>query len=395
MIEIAIPYIFHDDDWQGGRNYFANLIRAVRLVAGDRVNLTLVTGQKTRTTLKDEFVDLKVLRTSLLDRKSFGWWLRTIDLHLFDNDRLFALYLRHQRIDVLTHCMHLGPRPGLVTLSWLYDFQFMHLPELWSKRQLKWSAQWYRAACRNCDGLLVSSVSALNDLNNFHPSGTSIRGALKFVSNPISLSTLPPLSELQGIYRIKAKYIFLPNQFWQNKNHELVVQALSILKSSSLTDVQVVCTGNPLDHRQPDYFGKLMGMVSTHNLEENFRVLGIVPLKHAQALMYHSLAVLNPSRFEGWSTSVEEAKTMDKTILLSSIPVHLEQDPPRGVFFDPDNANQLAQIISSQYMNVTSCAEPKYRLESYEDRLRVYGDAYIALLEEVLKDKTSHLPRSS
>ena len=49
MIEIAIPYIFHDDDWQGGRNYFANLIRAVRLVAGDRVNLTLVTGHKTRT----------------------------------------------------------------------------------------------------------------------------------------------------------------------------------------------------------------------------------------------------------------------------------------------------------------------------------------------------------
>ncbi len=394
MIEIAIPYIFHDDDWQGGRNYFANLIRAVLLVARDRVNLTLVTGHKTRTTLKDEFAELKVLRTSLLDRKSFAWWLRTIDLHLFDNDRLFALYLRRQRIDVLTHCMHLGPRPGLVTLSWLYDFQFMYLPELWSRRQLKWIAQWYSAACRNCDALLVSSFSALNDLNKFHSSGASIRGVLQFVSNPISLSSLPLLSELQEIYGINGKYIFLPNQFWQNKNHELVVQALSILKSSGLTDVQVVCTGNPLDHRKPDYFGKLMGMVSTLNLDENFRVLGIVPLKHAQALMYHSLAVLNPSRFEGWSTSVEEAKTIDKTIILSSIPVHLEQDPPRGIFFDPDNANQLAQIIHNLYIYGSSCAEPSSPLQSYEDRLRVYGCAYIALLEKVFKAKSSHSSRT-
>jgi hypothetical protein len=44
--------------------------------------------------------------------------------------------------------------------------------------------------------------------------------------------------------------------------------------------------------------------------------------------MRRSIGMLQPSAFEGWSTVVEDAKTLGKTILASSIEVHREQLGP-------------------------------------------------------------------
>jgi glycosyltransferase involved in cell wall biosynthesis len=61
--------------------------------------------------------------------------------------------------------------------------------------------------------------------------------------------------------------------------------------------------------------------------------------------MQNSVALINPSLFEGWSSSVEEAKSLGKRIILSDIPVHKEQDPPGGRFFFPDRAESLADLM--------------------------------------------------
>ena len=43
--------------------------------------------------------------------------------------------------------------------------------------------------------------------------------------------------------------------------------------------------------------------------------------------MYHSIALINPSKFEGRSSTVEQGKSMGEKIILSTIPVHKEQKP--------------------------------------------------------------------
>ena len=75
---------------------------------------------------------------------------------------------------------------------------------------------------------------------------------------------------------------------------------------------------------------------------ESFRVLGSIPDHDLLGLMRNSVAILNPSLFEGWSTSVEEAKSLGKTVLLSDIAVHREQAPDLGVYFHPQDAEDLA-----------------------------------------------------
>ena len=69
----------------------------------------------------------------------------------------------------------------------------------------------------------------------------------------------------------------------------------------------------------------------------------MIPYADVQALAEGSLGYINPSFFEGWSTTVEEAKYRGKPILLSDLKVHREQAPSKGVFFNPNAPEELAK----------------------------------------------------
>ena len=77
-------------------------------------------------------------------------------------------------------------------------------------------------------------------------------------------------------------------------------------------------------------------------MEDRYIILGLIPYADVQALAAASWGYINPSFFEGWSTTVEEAKYRGKRILLSDLRVHREQSPKYGVYFDPNNAEELA-----------------------------------------------------
>ena len=73
----------------------------------------------------------------------------------------------------------------------------------------------------------------------------------------------------------------------------------------------------------------------------------MIPQEHVTALMLSSTALLNPSRYEGWSTTVEEARSLGTPLLLSDIPVHREQAGEAASYFDPQSANELAIALGN------------------------------------------------
>jgi glycosyltransferase involved in cell wall biosynthesis len=166
------------------------------------------------------------------------------------------------------------------------------------------------------------------------------------VVTPPPAESLPDRQELRELYGLPKRYLYLPNQFWAHKNHALVIEALQRLKG---TGVCVVATGVPFDRRYPRHFDELLAKAEAAGVRGQFRVLGVVPYEHVTALSRDAAALINPSFFEGWSTTVEEAKSMGKRILLSRIPVHVEQDPPGGAFFDPNDPDELAPLMEEAY----------------------------------------------
>ncbi|MEQ1667697.1 MAG: glycosyltransferase, partial [Sulfuriferula sp.] len=150
--------------------------------------------------------------------------------------------------------------------------------------------------------------------------------------------------ELEAKYKFDGKYLLLPNQFWKHKNHQVVIEALGLLVAEG-KKVLVLSTGNTEDYRHPKYFELLMARAKKLNVSESFYPLGLVPANDLTALMLHSSAIINPSFFEGWSTTIEEAKSLGKPVVLSDIPVHHEQNPSLANFFLPNDANELATIL--------------------------------------------------
>ena len=55
--------------------------------------------------------------------------------------------------------------------------------------------------------------------------------------------------------------------------------------------------------------------------------------------------IVQPSLCEGWGTVLEDAKVLDKAVLLSDIPVHREQKNEKCTLFDPHDPDALADLI--------------------------------------------------
>jgi len=129
-----------------------------------------------------------------------------------------------------------------------------------------------------------------------------------------------------------------------------VAGAVKVLNDKNIHS-NVVCTGNIHDYRNPEYFSSFLELLKTFKVEKQFRILGVIPYEEMISLMYYSKAVINPSLFEGWSTTVEESKILNKRILLSDIPVHKEQNPQKGQFFNLSSTQELAEKMEDCIKN--------------------------------------------
>lgn len=74
--------------------------------------------------------------------------------------------------------------------------------------------------------------------------------------------------------------------------------------------------------------------------------MGFVERTEQLAIMKNAQFIVQPSFCEGWGTVLEDAKVLDKVVLLSNIPVHQEQQNKKCVLFDPHDPKQLAETIA-------------------------------------------------
>jgi glycosyltransferase involved in cell wall biosynthesis len=336
--------------------------------------------------LMQQFAGFPVLRTPLLDRKSLPWAIRKAIAVVLRRDLLLERYLKRNGIAVLSHSGHLGPRSKVPTIGWIPDLQHLHLPGFFPARHIRDRNRGYSTLCNNCTRVVVSSQSSRADLEAFAPAARSKVDVLSFVAVPPVPDARHTLAEMQQTYRFDKPYFLLPNQFWAHKNHRVVIDALQQSKQKGCRAL-VLATGQTTDTRNPAYYSSLLAHAKQADVLDCFRVLGAVPSGHLALLMEHALAFINPSLFEGWSTSVEEAKSMGKQVLLSDIPVHREQAPARGIFFAPHDADALAAGLETVQRTYNPASEAALQAEAtaqLPQRLQAFASQYTQIMTTAL-----------
>jgi len=386
MIRVGFFMQQTDKNWLGGINYLSNLLKAILLDPDRKINPVLFVPPETPESIISEFPKIEIIRTRLASKKSTFFLVRRILLLSLGHDFLLEKILKKYSIDVLSHSDAIGIRSEIPTIGWLPDFQHLRLKNLFSNQELWKRNQAFRRIINSCTTILLSSYSAKKDLDFFFSYSREKAQVLQFVSG-LDDKTDISQEEIMEKYGINSPYFHLPNQFWIHKNHELVVKSLQILKNEKDIPL-IISTGHTIDHRNPEFFDHLMQTVKEAGVQDSFRVLGTIPYPDLCAMMRHSIAVINPSHFEGWSTSVEEGKSLGKKILLSDISVHREQAPERSTYFNPNGAEELAEAMKDAIATYSPGDEEIFRSNASKKRLNRlidFAKRYEAIVLEAIK----------
>jgi glycosyltransferase involved in cell wall biosynthesis len=230
-------------------------------------------------------------------------------------------------------------------VEWLVDFNNMAFPHHYDDNG-KGMHSYQKELTLKKTRIILSSETLLSELKEYYPDFKNEVKILRFACS-IPKEMLKNIDVIKEKYHVKEPYFMSPNQFWEHKNQIVVLNAIKDLKERCPElQFKVIFTGSlKVNRGKGCYAVKIKELVDEYKLADRILFLGLLNRAEQLTLMRHSLALIQPSLYEGWSTLVEEAKALNKHILLTDLPIHREQIAKNCSFFDPSNPAMLSTLM--------------------------------------------------
>jgi glycosyltransferase involved in cell wall biosynthesis len=356
MHHFAIDFNLNKE-WIGGSYYVRNLISALGTLPADQQPLvTLLSNNK-------ESVEFG-LETAYPRLQ----WIKASDFYAKAEDFPFDAIFPWST-----------PEQAYRTISWIPDFQELHLPYYFSDQEMANRRHHHRLRFAAA-GLVVSSQDVCDDVERFYSGECPNVAVVHFAS--FDKWSERPLSSLMDKYGLTGRYVMCANQVWIHKNHLVILKALSVLKSKGIKET-VVFTGNESDYRVRGFSSFLREKAAQWGVAENVKFLGFIPRDEQLGLMKGASYIVQPSLFEGWSTTIEDAKSMNQFVVASDLAVHKEQLTANCRFFPRHNPAALAAIMQGFFISPPKCEKPL----NYAENRQAFGRGFIAAAERFLRAK--------
>lgn len=377
-----------DGTWNTGTVYLETLLHSLKDFYPTGVSLC-VAGNDNQVIGRSDLINIADRIIIDADIKSWTgpWLIHSLGTRLFRRDFIRDRLLRQQGVDVIAFAESpLGS--SIPSLGWIPDYQHSHYPLFFSEEERLERNRHYATIAERSSRVVLLSKAVKRDFDEFAPKFAGKARVISPVSFiPTSIYSCSPQS-VSNSYSLPNKFFYLPNQFWKHKNHLTVFRALKTLYNRG-TPVFVVCTGYPGDYRDPMYYSDVLREVSCLGIRDQVAFLGVVPHEHVLMLMRQSICVLTPSLFEGFGMTVDEARSLGKQVMLSDIPAHREQNPPKAIFFDPTNSEELASKMEDVWRQKSPGPDKDMESEASETlpkRARTYAESFISVVKEVIRD---------
>lgn len=373
--------------WAGGYNYLLNLFRALDDYMAQSIEPIIFFGDDFDVDEISPFLDLsgaKVVKSSVFNRQYAS--KRLIYALVFGRDNAVQRVFRDNRIDCIFEAAQFhGWRSEFPSVAWIPDFQHKCLPGMFGplaywKREIGFRAQ--IASKRTIMLSSEDSKAVCEEL--YRPAAGRIYTVPFAVPIPSNIDAAMARSTADK-YGLPKRYYILPNQFWLHKNHMLVIDALASLKQKGNMDIVVAATGLTVDFRHPKYFSILQAKIAECSLESQFRILGKIPYADLIQLVFASEALINPSLFEGWSTTVEEAKALGVPMILSDIDVHFEQTCGDARYFKRHSESALVAALIDPPKRKISGIEQLTSIN--EQRRAIFADKIVKTIRYAIQSK--------
>jgi len=373
---IGLSYTYNEN-WIGGTYYIENLISALNtLNDASKPHLLLIINR---------YSDYKAAKKNI-HYPYLGFQPGTGEKNLLFllinkvTNRLFKKKFFNQEIAgldaVFPYYKSSAQSLAKNKIYWIADFQEHFAPEFFSNEAIEARKRNQEEIRSSSAYLVLSSANARSHFNLLYP-----EHLVKVRVLPFAVSHQPykqlNIHSLLTKFDLPRRYFLCPNQFWKHKNQLTVLRAVNEIKNR--TGMMVAFTGNTEDLRNPAYFLELQAYVREHGLDPHIKFLGFIDRNEQLQLMNKAVAIIQPSLFEGWSTVVEDAKSMNKYLIVSNIEVHQEQlVNSAALFFDASNARELAACLEKTLSEASR--PPLYQDHDYPKRIEAFGRNFLKIV---------------
>lgn len=357
-MKIGIPWPRGDGDWLAGAIFLENLVRSICSADADCELVAIVSEGSV---LPKDDLDLQIIICqSGVDARVVAF---------------------QAGIDVVFG--NLNPAgPQLVPwIAWIPDFQQLHYPQFFSPSEVQARHRQFMLTAHVGTLVLLSSQDAARDYERFSPQYAHKARVASFVSHIPDKSIEREPEEVMRRHGLAHPIVVVSGQWWQHKNHMTALHAVAQVREKH-SECAWVFTGSLSDHRRPTYPQEALGLVDELGIGDQVHVLGALPRDEQIQLLRASDVIVQPSLFEGWSTVVEEAKTLGQRIVLSDIGVHREQNPDNALYFKADSPDDLAAQVCLMLDGVVDRTDEDEARTASLARARAFGARFVEIAEE-------------
>tara|TARA_B110000977_G_scaffold188140_1_gene256029 strand:+ start:515 stop:1663 length:1149 start_codon:yes stop_codon:yes gene_type:complete len=377
---INLCFIYPEGDgWTGEANYLDSLVSSLSLLKLNKLNFLIFCSYKKKEYLSAFIPNKNIIASVYFKKNSVFLLLRKIIKLIFNKDLILLHFLKKNKVNIVSHYI---PTPGIASLCWIPDLQHLHLKSFFSKHELKRRDLLFNNYIKKGEGVLVSSKDTYSNLKKNYKINKSKTYILNFVPK-INFTVIRRFKYLKNKYNLKPNYIYVPNQFWKHKNHNILVKSAILLKEKN-HKVKFVITGNPASGVDNSIYSNFVRDIAVNQVNEYFDLLGFVPYVDVINLIFHSKILINPSLFEGWSTTVEEGKVFNKKMILSNLSVHKEQCSNKALYFKRNNPMELSIKIIKLSKAKNNYSKMNTIKKNYKKSRILFAKNYYKIIKSLL-----------
>jgi glycosyltransferase involved in cell wall biosynthesis len=242
------------------------------------------------------------------------------------------------------------PVPALVSIYDLMHRFERRFPESASRRQYLNRERNFRNICRWAKGVLVDSEVGRQQVIESYGMPAERIHVLPYIA-PRYMQQTQTSPDFDSRYRLPAKFVFYPAQFWEHKNHKRLISAVGKLKHD-IPDLKLVLTGS-----KQNAFDSVVKLARDLNLTDDIILLGYVPDEDMPELYRRARALVMPTYFGPTNIPPLEAFSVGCPVAISGIYGMPEQVGDAALLFNPDSVDEIAGCIRQLWTDDKLCAE--------------------------------------
>jgi glycosyltransferase involved in cell wall biosynthesis len=201
----------------------------------------------------------------------------------------------------------------------------------------------YTMICKHSDGILVdSNIGKTHVIESYNIDSNKIF-VLPFVP-PYYLLNSKEI-DICSLFNLPDKFIFYPAQFWEHKNHSILLKAIKVLKDRGV-NINLVLVGSKKNN-----YNKVISEISEYCLEDNVKILGYVSNDEIYSLYKKAIAMTFVSLIGPTNIPPMEAMLCGCPLICSNAYAMPDQTGNAAILFDPLDVSGLATAIERIWTN--------------------------------------------